>query len=439
MTMDESTKRELLSLVIENSFTMHEEPVNDFQRQYATRQLITEEFSLEDMRLSYYDIMRSFMAIIRDLKNEQTDHDEGGPIYPVEETLDDDGLVPVFESKVSELYSQIMRANTITFTFYFPWNLDFTEETEFEELGVEISEISKSDWEFVTERFKNEPDVDGVRDLESQITEGVFTFWKAEVEARGPDFAFSKVSNAIQVVCAKLNYSNYQYSLSHASERYDVKRQPNDLTGRWTEIQRPFGYLLKDHNGAFLCKIFDHEGRHRFDEEKIHHEWRDTYNDFPSFDSDESGTRELLQNVMLTYQSAFEADDSIDAFFKFWRGVEELTQVGRGEKSEAIDRAMFCVDFQNPKRYDPLIEDIKDELWEVRNHWVHQPNWKHIYPYHEKVCKYLLDATIEFYLMALDGVGKQVIPDVFRYATMQESDLKQTEEAFHILNSIDPE
>lgn len=434
--MNDSRKRELIEMTLENYFTLHEDPVNDFQREYATQQLISEELSLDDMRISSNDAMKKFLGVIRDIRNEKYNRDEGGPNYPVNETLTEDGLVKVFESKMSELYPLIMRSDTITFTFYFPWNLHFDAETEFKELGVKISQISESDWQYVTDRFRANPKVSGVGNLESQITEGVFTFWKGEIEARGPDFAFIEFSDAIQLVCAKLNYANYRYDLDHASQRYEAKHRSIDLTGRWSEIQRPFGYLLKDHNGAFFCKIFDYDGRQPLNEDRMHREWRNRYDEFSSIGLDKTRTEELLLDVLLTYQSAFEADDSVDAFFKFWRALEEMTHVGRGEKADVIKRAMFCIDFVDPTRYDPLIRDIKDELWDVRNKWVHQSNWNDIYPYHEKTCKYLLDATIEFYLNELVDIKPHLLADVFRYATMDRSDMRRSEEAIRNLNSI---
>jgi len=434
--MNDDKKEALIEMFLENFETGLSDYQNNLRRDYALDLLLREEFDLDMMKVSNNDIQPSFWNLMLDLSAER----RGSGDYEHTETdvsIEDDGLVRAFQERTSDVLESIMRAEPITFTFYFPWNVSFGSTDSFSETGVRVKQIERSGWNFVVDQFIDEPDVSNTHVVEDRVSDGEFTFWKAEVSARGPDYAFSRVLQALRLICAKLNYSIYQYNTNHESDRFGIRSYHVPSGTRWSEIRIPFAYLLKDRDGPHYTAIIDDDDRRMVDTTNPEKDWEDTYGSIPDFSTGQSKILTLLEDVLITYQSAIEADSTIDAFFKFWRMLEELTQAQRGNKSVVTDRAMVANDLMNKPRWDPLFEDVVEELGDVRNKWVHQAQWKRVLPHHEKTAKYLTDTVLAFYFEYLLDTELEYVDDVFRYATMADSDKRNKERALETLRSIE--
>jgi len=434
--MNDSKKEALIEMFLENFETGTSDYQNNFRRDYALNLLLREEFNLDIMKVSNNDIQPSFWNLMLDLSAERRGSDD----YENTETdvsIEDDGLVRAFEERTSNVFGSIMRAEPITFTFYFPWNVSLGSTDSFSEIGVRVKQIERSGWDFVVDRFIDEPDVSNTHVVKDRVSDGEFTFWKAEVSARGPDYAFSRVLQALRLICAKLNYSIYQYNINHESDRFGIRSYHVSSGTRWSEIRIPFAYLLKDLDGPHYTAIIDDDDRRMVDTTNPEKDWEDMYERIPSFSTGQSKILTLLEDVLVTYQSAIEGDDTIDAFFKFWRMLEELTQAQQGNKSVVTNRAIVANELMNKPQWDPLFEDVVEELDDVRNNWVHQAQWKRVLPHHEKTAKYLTDTVLAFYFEYLLDTELEYVDDVFRYATMADSDERNKERALETLRSIE--
>jgi hypothetical protein len=437
--MDDERKTELVSIAVNNYQTLIEEPVNDFQRRYATRRLIEESFNLEVMRVSYRDIMRSFIGIITDIKIEKGDIGGDSQSIKVDASLENDGLLGVYESKVSKIFGNVMKSDLIEFEIYFPWNLNFVDnKPDLGEHDIHLTQITDDDWGAVVKKFRDSSSQETTESIVEKVSNGNPTFWKAEIDARGPDFAHKQVVNAIKLCCAKLNFSIYSFDMNYKSERYGSRDHPFSQSTVWTDIQQPFAYLLKDHNGAHAALLAANETRSAVSVSNIHRDWESTYSDIPVFDSDTSGTEKTLENCLLMYQNGLTTPGHVDSFFNFWRTLENLT-VGENEKKRnVIKRADFCKDSISPRRSDFLIDELKEDLYHIRNQWVHNTDYRDIHSYHEKTCKFFVDVVIQFYIDYLLGMDNEQAREILKLGTDSDEKLDRIRKSMSVLDSIDP-
>jgi hypothetical protein len=435
--MDDSEKERLIELAAENHLTMIEEPRNKFHLDYSTHKLLNHYFNINEMRVSVNDLMKDYIAIIQDIKNEMSGYDDMEKHWPVDESIDTDGLVAVFESKVSDVIESIMRADLIEFEFYFPWNIFFEGSIpNFSEYDTEVSRLDDDQWQTQIQSFKNDPDIFNAGTIDRLSSSEEYSYWMAKTPARGPDYAFSEVQNTLQLVCSKLTHARHRGDMEYVWDRQRTTRNAVDTNARWSRIRMPFAFLYADHRGPHGCKILDRDGRTAVDLDWSSDGVKPRYNQLPSFDSELNEIDELLHDALMVYQEGISSKQKTEGFFKFWRGLEELSLAGRGNKENVTERVLFGLEIVTQGYYDPLIDEVKDELWSVRNNWVHSSYWKRIFAYHEKLAKYLLDMTIQLYVEELNELDKNLIEDIFRFGIKNEKDVERFERAIAAVDDM---
>jgi len=129
-----------------------------------------------------------------------------------------------------------------------------------------------------------------------------------------------------------------------------------------------------------------------------------------------------------------------NAFFAFWRCIEELTIAGHGKKSEIIDRAMWAYSVSVSETHETFFKTITEQLYDTRNKWVHEANWEDIWEIHERVAKYLADALIQLYIDGFYGLDQNVVAEIFRCVRMEEPQRekkqRQAEQCLQALNEL---
>jgi hypothetical protein len=215
--------------------------------------------------------------------------------------------------------------------------------------------------------------------------------------------------------------------------------------GRWTAIQRPFGVFYVDeyvdensytpHWGA---NVYHRDGRPEvpLDYSSISNRL-DTH---LSFDDLRIDQEPLLHDVLVDYQQGVTETDHRRSFINFWRIIEELSLAGQGQKEVAVERALFALDLVTGRDYDPIIDRVANEIWEVRNTRTHETGWIHIGTEHEIVAKVLADAMIELYLTefvdAGESLDKSKIRRVFKWGTKSDSAREETQDALDAVNRL---
>lgn len=106
--------------------------------------------------------------------------------------------------------------------------------------------------------------------------------------------------------------------------------------------------------------------------------------------------------ALFAYQDGIVAPTPRQSFFAFWRGTENLTQAGRGEKSEIVDRALAVRDLQHEPIVWTHITDVYEELDDKRNMLAHEGPHIAISSGHRAAAKLLLDALLELYFERYD-------------------------------------
>jgi hypothetical protein len=99
------------------------------------------------------------------------------------------------------------------------------------------------------------------------------------------------------------------------------------------------------------------------------------FEEIPSFNYGADGLAGIFQDALLEYQRAMVETERQNAFFGFWRCIEELTLAGHGEKGEIVDRAMWAYSVSASEAHEIFSKTITEQLYDTRNKWVHEANW----------------------------------------------------------------
>ena len=447
----------------EDSLYSDREPISKLKYNYSLQRLIVEYFDYDSMKVTVSDLQKSVMTALMDLASDpnvidelsdrSTDEDlediDLSPIdsqLPVEETVEEDGLVEVFSSKVGQIKEDFGKAETREYTIWFPWHVHLDDNpTEFKMYGHKFEPADRSEWRPRLKQIAKGPDTTGGGYILKEIEEGDYDIWKTTISSRTPRWAMLRFKNALEILSAQLNHSTYFMEYQTRANRLGRISGDTSNAGRWIAIQRPFGVFYVDdcvdensytpHWGA---NVYHRGGRPEvsLDYSSI----SDRFERHLPFEDLKVDQEPLLHNILVDYQQGLTETDHRRSFINFWRIIEELSLAGRGQKEVTVERALFSLELVTNGDYDPVIDRVANELWEVRNTRTHETGWIRIGTEHEIVAKILADAMIEAYLtefLETDGsLDKSKIRRVFKWGTKPEITRKETQEALNIVKEL---
>jgi len=419
-------------------------PWDQHRSNYAFQKLARETFPLYDLEIAPSDLNTDVMAIIQDLAHEsdsQVDWDQYH--YPVDESIEEDGLVATYQAKVNHIIAGIGQGGELETTFYFPLNVKWTEGSpELEVFDISFQPITDSEWTEKLTAFRSYPDTAGTNTVESLSEETEYTYWKATIRSKGRRYAANKLNTAVNLLCAKINYSQYCWEIQRLSER----DRSSEGSPRWSWVQEPFAVLTAGEDHPLEVAIVDRGSRRT-----VELNWTDPdapvrFEQIPSFEYGADGLAGILQDALLEYQRAMVETERQNAFFAFWRCIEALSLAGQGQKGEIVDRSMWALSTVAEEADESFLKTITEQLYTTRNKWVHEANWEDIWDIHERAAKYLADAMILLYIENLYRLDQSIAAEIFQHARMEtpqrETKYRQAEQrlqALDELNSIEDE
>jgi len=480
--MDEKKKEILIEMLIENSTPVqHKKRVQQegvdgvvegssgrddtarLKYHYALQRLITEYFDYDSMQVTVADLQPSVMLALTDLAgnlriiemlvkqeaSESLDERDQEPLekeFPIEKTIEDDGLVEVFSAKMNAIKRDWGKASLREYTIWFPWHVSWRNGPSMLEMyGHTFEPSDQSDWKPRLEQIADGPDVSGGRYILEEIEDGEYDVWETTISSRTPRWAMLRFENALEILSAQLSHSEYFLNTQTRPKRLGRMSGNTRDGGRWTAIQRPFGVFYVDdlvdeqpytpHWGA---NVYDHSGRPAVSLDYSSLSYRlDTHLPFEDL---RVGNEPLLHNVLVDYQQGLTETDHRRSFINFWRVIEELSLAEEGQKEVTVERALFALDVVTEDEYDAIFEHIAKEIWEVRNSRTHETGWIRIGTEHEVAAKVLADAMIWLYLTEFidtDGdINQSKIRRVFDWATKPESTRKEAQEALNTVSHL---
>ncbi|MFD1635314.1 hypothetical protein ACOZ4L_16575 (plasmid) [Haloplanus ruber] len=435
------------------------EPLRKLKYQYAVRQVIATYFDIHDMEVTARDLQQDLMGIVSDftLESSQSDtesdveedslNDERAPaepFFPVAETVEEHGRVEVFESKINSIKEDIGRADTITFTVWFPWHIRWEDPPNaFHIYDLVIEPANTSEWRPRLEAVARDPDAHDGQDILVEIDDGEYDIWRTTLTATSPAYAFIEFKNALQLLSAKINHAHHYLDMGPLGDRDRSSSRLTGVDARWTAIRKPFAMFWEDDRteetvgtdyGFHGCHIYETGGlpEAEIDYSSI----RDRFEQLQSFGSGTAGDNTLLHNALIEYQEGLTSTSYNRSFFNFWRVVEELTMVGREGKQEVIDRALFALGVVTSGDYDPIIGRIAEEIWTVRNDWVHDPGWDRVAEDHEVVAKRLADVLIELHITEFQGLSEREIRRIMKWGVQSETKRMEIETGLRTVSNL---
>lgn len=449
--MDSAKKEELIGYLINNcgaTPSQDENGVLDYRRdtedklryEYAVRKLIEEYFDIHQLGVTSGDLHQDLMGVALEMVDSEGSGDE---FYPVDETVDDDGLVEVFESKINRIKADIGRADEITFTIWFPWQISWQNEPDsFEIYDLSVERATDSEWTTKLDDVLADPDAFDAARIKRITEETDFDYWKTTISAKSPSYAFSYFSMAFKLLSAKINHSRNYLDGENYDRRAGTLPGHTGIDARWTVIRKPFAVLWEDDRteatvgtdrGYQGCNLY-----YEIDLEPVELDYNTIetrYEGHRSFDWT-LDTQPRLHNALLGYQDGLIASDHIHSFFSFWRVLEVLTLAERQNKESVVEKALFGLRVVTDGEVDPVIIQIADDIWETRNNWVHDPGWKKIAEAHEIVAKLLADAMIELHNTTFSGIDETMMRRVLKWGIESEDKRSEVEEALELISEL---
>lgn len=449
--MDQAQKEELIQYLINNcgATPSYDEDGNlgycydaddRLKYQYAVRKLIDEYFNIQQLGVAASDLHKDLMGVALDMVSPDGSTDE---FYPVNASINDDSLVEVFEQKINAIKEDIGRGDEITFTVWFPWQISWENApSTFNIYGLSLEPTSGTEWSEKLDELLDDPDAFDAGRIKRKTEEMDFEYWKTTITAKSPSYAFSYFTSAFKLLSAKLNHSRYYLDGNTFDRRQGTLPEHTNIDTRWTIIQKPFAVLWEDdRTDAAAGRDRGYQGCNLYydiDLQPVSIDYttiEDRYEKHQSFDWT-AGSQTRLHNALLGYQDGLIATDHVHSFFNFWQVLEELTLAERQNKESVVDKALFGMRVVTDDDYDPVIDQIAEEIWATRNNWVHDPGWTRVTESHEVVAKLLADAMIELHTTEFSELDETVTKRVIKWGAESEGKRTEVKEALEIVADL---
>jgi len=469
--MDEERKEELIQSILDHyrpdivsadqETSPEENAVERLRHDYALRRLIDHYFDIYSLDVTAQDLQKDIYGILTELHTEEiadtiepvdgvvdaTDEPPGSvEHYPTEKSVDENGLVEVFEAKINAVKADLGRADKIEFTIWFPWHVLWRDNPD--SLAVydfEIEPVSGDGWKEVLDSVARDPDHPDGAELQYKIEEEEdYDLWKTSVSAYSPHSAFIRFRNGLQLLSAQLNHSQYGLTIAMRRDRDGIATPNHRPQYRWTSICKPLGMFWEDDrvdetrgvdhgfHGAHVYSdehppkaVLSYEAMNEKLQRHTTHEGAFNHQDAP------------IHDALIEYQNELTAESHDETFFSFWQIIEKLSRIGRQQsKSDAIDRALFALDVTTGGENAPVINQVADDIWDARNDWVHNPGRNDIEQPYEMIAKILADALIELHIDQLGDLNWDMRQQVLDWGTQKRKMEEDAKSAIRRVNEI---
>lgn len=447
--MDKERKIKLIQTLLENNlserFSLGESGNEDadvakLKYNFALRKIINNYFDIHGMEVTGRDLHKDIMNIILDLRQSKLTEESGAAdqssgiphgqadAYPTNTTLDENGLVEVFEEKINSIKESVGRSDPITFTIWFPWHVHWQNEPKTFQIYDLSIERAGDCWKDRLESLVNDPDASDGRHISEEIQEGEYEVWMTEVTSKSPHYAFIEFKNGLQLLSAKINHSLLNLDLQPLAERRNRLSQQTLVDARWTDIRLPFAMFWEDDRtdetvgvdrGFQGCNAYTRGGLRKVEVDYAN--LQATYENHPNYSRPSAIDNTTLHDALIDYQRGLTTESHTESFLNFWRVTEELSLADQGQKGDIVKRACFALSVVTGDEYDPIIDEIAEEIWEVRNNRVHDAGWHRVTETQEKVLKILADAMISFHTSHVADLERKKVQRILKWGAESES------------------
>jgi len=389
------------------------------------------DFYPDRYRLSKKTLIEAYEDAVIELANETHEQDD----------IDFEGE---FQKKKTEILCSTLGAELKTYTIVFPLNLRAEAIPDsFSMMETEIVEISEEKWKGEYEKPARDADETSLNafleESPNNLEErdglgGKFTFWKMEYEARDHHYALSQIPKIVRLFLGKFNFVLYKWSAG-VPQPAGGDKPPN---ARWSQLKEPFVYLVFEGDEYQNYWPYDYDLRRHSEGIRGDIEERMSYlknlPDLPAERSNLEGVDELLVNALLAYQDGITETSTHQSFFAFWRGLENLSQIGRSESNKVVvDRAVFALEnVTDRSTVRPELKEAIDQIHQKRNELTHEGPHTGISQHHRSASKILLDALLELYFTYYEkGYSKEDFRVFLKYGALSEEEREDKRDTFN--------
>lgn len=335
-----------------------------------------------------------------------------------------------------ELRTTLDSTSTTPFRIVFPLNIrERRNETAPRTISANSTMIRKLDedrWDELNEQAKSSYETDNndqsyeefLQNASERIVSNRHnTFYEFETEARNSDIAISLLSQDLDIILGKLNFTTIDSSLDQTplEELRSLDRSLPEA------IVRPRFYLVMEEGEYQDYHIGSrHEAYSGLRLPRGFEADFDSLRQFPV----EAASQEVdsdIADAFRALQSGLTATSNENAFLYYWRGIEEITLHARSATSkEALERTLPLV----RDEFDlEILESITEDLAEKRNEIVHSGIESPVYVRDVNLLRQLLFLSIEEMLsLRNDKYTRTEIIGVLKRGLKDEGQLEKAEE-----------
>ena len=345
----------------------------------------------------------------------------------------DDDVTGAFQR---ELRTTLGSTPTRQFRIVFPLNIrEGRSETAPRTISANSTTIRKLDedrWNEINEEAKNSLQADNndqsydqfLQEASERIVSNRHNiFYEFETEARDSNIAISLLSQDLDIILGKLNFTVIDSSLDQTAleELRSLERSLPEA------IVHPRVYLVME-EGEYQDY---HAGSHResYSGIRLPRGFEADFDSLRQFPV-EAASQEVdsdISDAFRALQSGLTATTNENAFLYYWRGIEEITLHTRGAKSlEALERTLPLVrdDFNLE-----ILESITEDLAEKRNEIVHSGIESPVYVRDVNLLRQLLFlSTEEMLSLRNDPYTRREIVGILKRGLKDEGQLKKAED-----------
>ncbi|WP_137683623.1 HEPN domain-containing protein [Haloarcula mannanilytica] len=352
-------------------------------------QLIVEEWSIDNdlFRVSDKTISRKAREVLRKARRYKN---------PVQ----------YFHNSKGDVQKSLHSEPHLKYTIVFPLNIKFTamgdRPDSFTIQEENLIRIANSTWKTqYWPSIKNKRNIKRVLEKSpNSINSNNFSYWKYQVEAVDQRYAMNRISELVELLCAKINFS------LHQGRAPDFHASTGPWPYRWSQLRPPFiyfvfkegihlGYYKREKYNSYFYST-DPEPRKTV---RVSSNKQERYvfgmEYLPDIPRELDDVDQVLVDGLYLYQSGIAESDQQDAFLNYWRGIENMTLTNEQERMTEI-----------PSRTASLFEPENKEIFKyrlqrvrlIRNNLVHEGRQTKVEDDDLKLLKTVLEALIMLFV-----------------------------------------
>lgn len=348
------------------------------------------------------------------------------------EANEDDDITGAFQR---ELRTTLASTPTKRFRIVFPLNIrERRNETAPRTIGANttiIRKIEEEHWDELSEEAKNSDETGNNAQSYDEFIQGASErivssrhniFYEFETEARNSNIAISLMSQDLDIILGKLNFTAIDSSLDQTGLE-ELRSLDRSLP---EAIVRPGVYLVMEEGEYHDYHIGSHS--ESYSGLRLPRGFETDFDSLRQFPV-EAASEEVdsdIADAIRALQSGLTAITNENAFLYYWRGIEEITLHEPGAKSkEALERTLPLVRGE----FDlGILESITEELAEKRNEIVHSGIESPVYVRDVNLLRQLLFLSIEEMLsLRKDKYSRREILGVLKRGLKNEGQIEKAE------------